>query len=100
MSFVGGYEHVDQMPSHLLLDYSEKKNKTAHSATATNRREKIPRSGLVELSSTKGSNRFIKDQTLFGNLFFFFFCFLTNLHFISGADALHLLIKPSSICLR
>ena len=59
----------------------EKKNKTAHSATATNRREKIPRSGLVELSSTKGSNRFIKDQTLFGSLFFFFsFLFFSLSH--------------------
>lgn len=30
MSFVGGYEHVDQMPNHLLPDFSENTRRRAH----------------------------------------------------------------------
>lgn len=35
MSFVGGYEYADQMPSHLLLDFSEKTRQRARQQRGT-----------------------------------------------------------------
>lgn len=49
MSFVGGYEHVDQMPSHLLLDYSEKKKQDS-TLCNSNKQEGKDSPGLVLLS--------------------------------------------------